>query len=189
VTTACVMGGAGIAAALHGRKSGSGWIALCPVHECGGSAHNPSFGIAERDGRVLVRCYAGCSQADVIAALRARALWPERQPSERTPVDRARLAREHAEARRIRREASYFAGAAALMAEWALDELSPEDPERAVHTRLLAALRNSPEAEYRVWLRREPEWAAALVRAGHEWAKQLQVALARFLVAEVLDAH
>ncbi len=31
----------------------------------------------ERGGRVLMRCYAGCSQDDVIAALRERGLWRE----------------------------------------------------------------------------------------------------------------
>src|SRR5262245_21372319 len=43
--------------------------------------------------------------------------------------------------RRIRLEAAYFADAAVLMAEWALEELPPTDPERAAHTQLLKALR------------------------------------------------
>jgi hypothetical protein len=69
------------------------------------------------------------------------------------------------------------------MAEWALEELPIEHPERATHTALLAALRVSPEAEYRAWLNRDPKWAAALVQAGYERAKRLQTALARWIVA------
>ena len=91
--------------------------------------------------------------------------------------------RQYAEDLRIRTEAAYFADAAGLMAEWALEELSPEDPERAAHTSLLATLRVSPEAEYRAWLDCNPTWAAALVQAGHERAKRLQMALARWIVA------
>jgi len=61
-----------IADALGGRRSGDGWLARCPAHD---DAH-PSLGIVERDGRVLVCCRAGCTQADVLAALRERGLWP-----------------------------------------------------------------------------------------------------------------
>jgi hypothetical protein len=130
-----------------------------------------------------VRCYAGCSQADVIAALRSRGLCgcQEARPT-LSRADRARWARERAEAERIRTQAGYFADSAVLMAECALDELSPEDPERARHMRLLMALRVSPEAEYRALLECNPTWAAALVHAGHERAKRLQMALARWIV-------
>jgi DNA primase len=95
--------------------------------------------------------------------------------------------REYAEAQRIRAEAPYFADAAALMAEWALEELSPTDPERAEHTALLAGVRISPEAEYRWWLQHRPTWAAALVQAGRERTKRLQVALARWIAAGMPD--
>lgn len=61
-----------IAKALGGRKAGTAWMARCPAHEDGA----PSLSIAEaRDGKVLVRCHAGCDQRDVIAALRARGVW------------------------------------------------------------------------------------------------------------------
>ena len=48
---------------------------------CPGPSHrngdrNPSLGVTERDGRVLVRCYGGCDQAGVIVALQERDLWP-----------------------------------------------------------------------------------------------------------------
>ena len=36
----------------------------------------PSLSIsAGKDGKVLVRCHAGCDQRDVIAALQERGLW------------------------------------------------------------------------------------------------------------------
>ena len=61
-----------IAKALGGRKAGTGWIARCPAHD----DHNPSLSLStEQDGKVLLRCHAGCGQAQVIDALRARGLW------------------------------------------------------------------------------------------------------------------
>jgi hypothetical protein len=102
-----------------------------------------------------------------------------------TATDRQRWAEE----RRIRREAQYFSDAATVMTEWALEELPPADPERAMHTALSAALRASPEAEYRAWLERSPVWAEALVQAGRARAKRLQMLLANWLLAEVAHAN
>lgn len=45
----------------------------CPAH----TDETPSLSVTELGGRVLVRCHAGCSQEAVIAALRAKGLWPE----------------------------------------------------------------------------------------------------------------
>jgi AAA domain len=51
---------------LHAKRSGKGWIAKCPVHE----DHKPSLSLDEgADGRALLKCHAGCSTDDVIAAL------------------------------------------------------------------------------------------------------------------------
>lgn len=62
-----------ITEALGGHRSGDdGWIAHCPAHDDA----TPSLSVSEGDGRVLVRCHAGCAQEAVIAALRERALWP-----------------------------------------------------------------------------------------------------------------
>lgn len=64
-----------IARALGGRKVGGGWMARCPVHE----DRNPSLSIHDGDdGKVLVRCHAGCDQLRVMEALRTRALWSNR---------------------------------------------------------------------------------------------------------------
>lgn len=60
--------------ALGAKRHGRGWIARCPSH----NDHNPSLSIAERDGKLLLKCRAGCSQDDVVAALRARGLWEAR---------------------------------------------------------------------------------------------------------------
>jgi putative DNA primase/helicase len=61
-----------IAKALGGRKVGNNWMARCPAH----NDRDPSLGIRDTpDGRVLVRCHAGCDQARVIGALRMRGLW------------------------------------------------------------------------------------------------------------------
>ena len=60
------------AKALGGRKAGCAWMACCPAHE----DREPSLSITTgEDGRVLVRCHAGCDQHDVIAALRAQGAW------------------------------------------------------------------------------------------------------------------
>ena len=63
-----------VAWALGGRKAGDAWIARCPAHD----DRKPSLSIRDGDdGKVLVRCHAGCDQEQVIAALRARGLWAD----------------------------------------------------------------------------------------------------------------
>ena len=66
-----------IATALGGRKAGSGWMARCPTHD----DREPSLSIRDADdGKVLLRCHAGCDQERVIATLRSRGLWTENGP-------------------------------------------------------------------------------------------------------------
>ena len=61
-----------IARALGGHRAGTTWMAHCPVHE----DRSPSLSITTgNDGKVLVRCHAGCDQRDLIAALLQRGLW------------------------------------------------------------------------------------------------------------------
>jgi hypothetical protein len=63
-----------IAGALGGRKAGGGWMARCPAHD----DREPSLSIRHGDnGKVLVRCHAGCDQGRVITALRSRGLWEQ----------------------------------------------------------------------------------------------------------------
>jgi hypothetical protein len=56
---------------------GAAWKARCPAHD----DRDPSLSIRDADnGKVLVRCYAGCEQEQVIAALRAHGLWNKNRP-------------------------------------------------------------------------------------------------------------
>lgn len=56
--------------------------ARCPAHE----DHNPSLSVARRDGTVLIKCHAGCSTADVLAALKLAPadLFDEKKPKPAT---------------------------------------------------------------------------------------------------------
>ena len=63
-----------LARALGGRKVGGGWMARCPAHH----DRKPSLSISDADdGKVLVRCHAGCDQERVIASLGSRGRWPD----------------------------------------------------------------------------------------------------------------
>jgi hypothetical protein len=65
------MNATNIAKALKGRRTGAGWNCLCPAHD----DHHPSLDVVDRGGKVLVRCWTGCSQDAVIDALKQRGLW------------------------------------------------------------------------------------------------------------------
>ena len=61
-----------VAKALGGCRAGVTWMARCPVHE----DRHASLAIKDsQDGKLLVRCHAGCEQRDVIATLKSRGLW------------------------------------------------------------------------------------------------------------------
>jgi putative DNA primase/helicase len=69
-----------IAKALGGRKAGGAWMACCPAHD----DREPSLSIIDaKGGKVLVRCHAGCDQAQVIAKLRSRGLWEDNSHRQR----------------------------------------------------------------------------------------------------------
>jgi putative DNA primase/helicase len=62
------------------KRSDSGWTARCPAHE----DRNPSLTVAEGDdGRILIRCHAGCETAAILneLGLQLRDLFPD-QPGE-----------------------------------------------------------------------------------------------------------
>jgi hypothetical protein len=74
-----------IARALGGKRVGNQWLARCPCH----NDANPSLALRDgEDGRVLVRCHAGCKQVAVIATLRERGLLPT--PAPRTTLREAK---------------------------------------------------------------------------------------------------
>lgn len=55
-----------LAGRFDGAKRGREWLARCPCHE----DSSPSLGISEgRDGKVVVRCRAGCDTAAVLATV------------------------------------------------------------------------------------------------------------------------
>ena len=83
-----------IAKALNGRRSGSGWMARCPAHRDA----NPSLSIRDSDGKILIHCFAGCSQDDVVSALRQRGLWPEKARHQWTRAERREYARRRSRA-------------------------------------------------------------------------------------------
>ena len=57
------------------RRAGGQHLTRCPCHE----DRRPSLGIRELDdGKVLLRCYAGCPTPEVIAALGLR--WSDLFP-------------------------------------------------------------------------------------------------------------
>jgi len=45
--------------------------ACCPVHD----DRNPSFSARDDNGKILVKCFSGCTQDEVISALRGLGLW------------------------------------------------------------------------------------------------------------------
>lgn len=69
-----------LARALGGRRSGSGWMACCPAHE----DRHPSLAINDGPaGELLFYCHAGCSQAQVLSALREAGIVLESEPAAR----------------------------------------------------------------------------------------------------------
>lgn len=60
-TIAIMLGGA--------RRSGRGWIARCPAHD----DHRPSLSLADgENGRLLVKCFAGCDPRAILSILPRR---------------------------------------------------------------------------------------------------------------------
>ena len=47
------------------RRSGNGWVALCPAH----ADRNRSLSVCERQGKILLHCFAGCTAEAVCEAL------------------------------------------------------------------------------------------------------------------------
>jgi hypothetical protein len=63
------MSATGIVQRLNARRSGEGWKANCPAH----IDKTPSLSINEgSDGRVLLKCFAGCDVDSICAALNIR---------------------------------------------------------------------------------------------------------------------
>jgi len=52
----------------------SGGLMHCPGHE----DKTPSFSVSEKNGKILVKDFGGCSQDRVISALKEKGLWPSK---------------------------------------------------------------------------------------------------------------
>lgn len=66
------------------------WMALCPAH----GDRNPSLSVREiEDGKVLLKCWAGCSSEEIVSALglHMRDLFPDSRPPSYRPSKRAIL--------------------------------------------------------------------------------------------------
>ena len=89
------------------RRSGNGWVACCVAHE----DHTPSLSLTDgANGKVLVKCFAGCEQQVVIDALKGRGLWPQQEHREDHIVAAYDYTDEHGELlyQIIRREPKRF---------------------------------------------------------------------------------
>jgi hypothetical protein len=110
----------------------NGWRADCP----GGHSSRGALSVGESDdGRVLVRCFAGCSAAEIVAAvgLNLADLFPARS-EDRSPLGRSRR-------REAMRQSAWAAALGVLSREATIVEvaataiergqvLTPEDIER-----------------------------------------------------------
>ncbi len=82
-----------IAKALGGRRVGAGWMAHCPAHD----DRTPSLSLCDTaDGGVRTHCFAGCERRFVLAALRARGLWPGHHPRPHAILSKPRSSRSEA---------------------------------------------------------------------------------------------
>jgi putative DNA primase/helicase len=66
-----------IGIARKGRRNGSGWLVRCPCpnHGKGRGDMSPSLSVADGDeGRLLLRCFAGCEFVDILDELKHRGL-------------------------------------------------------------------------------------------------------------------
>jgi predicted transcriptional regulator len=67
-----------ITRALEGKPRANGsYVCKCPAHD----DKNPSLSVSFKDGKILLHCFAGCSQDAVIDALKARGLWEKTSSS------------------------------------------------------------------------------------------------------------
>lgn len=74
------------------RKAGDrSWSARCPAHADKG----PSLRVTDKDGMILIHCFAGCTAADVASAvgIKLSDLFPPRDPHERVIYAREKFTR------------------------------------------------------------------------------------------------
>lgn len=65
------------------RWTGNSWRTRCPSHP----DKHPSLDVAEKNGKILFVCRAGCPQAQILEALREHNLWSAERASSRPVLD------------------------------------------------------------------------------------------------------
>lgn len=91
-----------IAKALGLHRTGNTFTGRCPCCQ-----YRTGFTVEDDRGRVLVRCHAGgCSQDDVIAALKAAGLWPGEPDRDWTPPPRRETINDNERPERMQRAAA-----------------------------------------------------------------------------------
>lgn len=72
-----------------GHPQGKGYVAHCPVHQ----DRNPSLSLREENGKVLLKCQAGCATESILAALGMKwsDLFAGRSPDARPKTSEARV--------------------------------------------------------------------------------------------------
>ena len=87
------------------RKYGKRWMVQCPAHE----DRTPSCSIGEDSrGKILVHCFSGCRQEDVIQALRSRGLWPETAKAKWTAAEKQDWGKRRRSAERLAENAQLW---------------------------------------------------------------------------------
>jgi hypothetical protein len=86
--------------AIRKALKATGTNAQCPAHD----DDHGSLSIGESKGKPLIHCHAGCSQAEVIEALRAKGIWP---PPEKKDLTVAELAAEKGLPEQLMRDSGF----------------------------------------------------------------------------------
>lgn len=118
------------------RPSGQGrWVAKCPAHP----DKSPSLSVCDRDGIILLHCFALCETADVLAAvgLSFSDLYPK-PVGKHYPPKRARMYRAEDLLRLIARESMIVAIHAEALSQTATQDIK-KDLDAAVN-RIVRAL-------------------------------------------------
>lgn len=106
-----------VASRLDGvRRSGSGIMARCPAH----SDRSPSLSLTERDGKILLHCFAGCTISAITESLgiSVKDLFIDAPSNPRdTAQHMAQRERQHRE-RELRREADGHMIDVCKMSQW-----------------------------------------------------------------------
>jgi hypothetical protein len=169
--------------AMRGQWHGSYGTARCPAHD----DRNPSLSVSDGpDGKLLVHCHAGCSQAEVWAALKDRGLVGERRNG---PVMMSRRREISNAVTGLRPRSDRGAEAKTDFARriWAESRPASGTPvERYLKSRGLA-IETPPTLRYHPGLKHSPTglFLPAMVAAVTVWPGREVVAIHRtFLVAD-----